>query len=230
MVLISFVVQCTRPIRLQNCVFGLCPTFKRLSTARPVPSKTYPSSLLIYHAGTLQTATIGMIRISTIMFFAAGCLIGAPAIYFDPASPNWRVPLIIAGSAVPMAVTVALTAPFVASVSVLLPSSARGSRAALMKFADKPARDTVLELTTMRFMPFPKRTAVRLDELRRIPEKGLRMANLVHIVPRQNDRTTQKSSAAKAEYYVRPGDRYTAATRAPGIWPVLLKNIPSAAS
>ena len=53
----------------------------------------YPERLLVYHMGTLPTAFIGMGKAMTVWVFGVGCLVAAPAFYFDPNSTMWTVPL-----------------------------------------------------------------------------------------------------------------------------------------
>lgn len=199
---------------------------------QPVRAKSeyaYPKSLLVYHAGTVQTATVGMIRVSTIMAFAAGCLIGAPAVYFDPTSSNWLVPVTIALSVIPMTATYGLTAPFVASIQLSVPNAARRTKADLLRFARTTPADTVLEFTTMRFMPFPKRVAVRFRDLKPV-RTTLKLANLETrprgtVLPSSPPSSLQELQKTQKQFFVRQGDQYTRSTRAPGVWSLLWDQI-----
>jgi len=53
----------------------------------------YPERLMVYHTKSLESATIGMIKLTPIILFAFGCLGVAPRFYFSPDYSNWFVPL-----------------------------------------------------------------------------------------------------------------------------------------
>lgn len=42
---------------------------------------------MIYHAGTVRVAFIGVMKITTITLFLSSCFIGAPVLYLTAASP-----------------------------------------------------------------------------------------------------------------------------------------------
>jgi len=88
-------------------------------------------------------------------------------------------------SALPLAILQYLTAPFVASISVLLPPVARRSTLSLNEFAKSASLDTVLEFTGLRLLPLPTRRSVRLGSLCKIDEMKKpwwKIANLKSVV------------------------------------------------
>lgn len=56
----------------------------------------YPERLLVYHAPVLTTVWVGFGKALTVFVLAYGCLLVAPAIYYNPEYPAWMTPAGIA--------------------------------------------------------------------------------------------------------------------------------------
>jgi hypothetical protein len=136
--------------------------------------------LNVYQAGPPRTVFIGLFRVVTIVVFSLGVLAVAPRMYFDPDTSMWWVPGVAIGSAVPFVVLALLSAPYVSTVRVLLPASAKRSHEALMAFAENVPADTKVSLQTMRWLPWPIHRQVFFSDLRRLPGTKL-SANLEHV-------------------------------------------------
>ncbi|KAF2148779.1 hypothetical protein K461DRAFT_271393 [Myriangium duriaei CBS 260.36] len=194
----------------------------------------YPSALNIFHSGTALTAYIGTIKLAGIYVFAQACLIQAPTIYIDSPDDFWWTPAAIALSSVPMILLQLMTGPFVNSINVKLPDAARRSPQGMKEFCRRPPPDTRLSFTTLRFIPLPKRRAVRLEDLRVLPQRVGRIANLEYLPPKLRQRCEERGRepswlegfiGGRRRFHVRPGERYTTSTRGPGIWSDLLEVI-----
>lgn len=53
----------------------------------------WPESLNIFDYGPAGTALVGTGKVSTIGFFIFSCIAIAPAVYYNPDSPAWMVPV-----------------------------------------------------------------------------------------------------------------------------------------
>lgn len=210
---------------------------KQMKTILMTVDVKYPSSLNIFHAGSGLTAYIGTLKLASILIFANSCLLQGPTLYLDSSATDtstFWTPAAVALSSVPMVVFQLMTGPFVNSVHVQLPDAARRSQQALQAFAARPPAETRLSFTTLRFFPLPKRRAVRLGDLRVLPPKMGRIANLEYLPPglrRRCDERGRKAGwwegliAGRRRFHVRPGERFTASTQGPGVWKELLKVI-----
>jgi hypothetical protein len=122
-----------------------------------------------------------------------------------------------------------------------LPESARHSRQGLMQFANtlisKPAAtaNTKLEFVTLRIFPFRKITSTFLHELRALPPKKLRLANIE--LPKSDawahrqrekgifKRMYEVISEPRYKFYVKDGRTYTMRTGVPGVWEAVAERI-----
>lgn len=141
-----------------------------------------------------------------------------------------------------MVVVALSTAPFVAQIVVQVPGWARRSTEALHTFARNMPSDTRVELTAMRFMPYPKTQGMRFGEMRTLPKSRLRWTNIEY-VPSASATVQKAGQSAGAEagsgtgtvekskrrstwqFFVRPGKRFTEGTRGPGVWEKMLEQI-----
>jgi len=123
------------------------------------------------------------------------------------------------------------TAPAVMNIHLKLPARVQRSEQALREFLRKPPSDTMVEFTAMRFLPWPKRRVMFLEDLRTVTPKNLRLANLEH-VPKANEgkETPYWLRATMGFYFVRKSSRYLQGL--PGsrggsekVWPTLLEHI-----
>jgi hypothetical protein len=133
------------------------------------------------------------------------------------------------------------TAPFTQRVYLQIPEQARRSRVDLMRFAQtltsKPVAtaNTKLEFTTLRIFPFRKKTTAFLHELRALPPRNLRLANLalekneewVKAQRRKGvfKRMIEVLAEPRYKFYVKEGRKYTMRTGAPGVWEEVAKRI-----
>ena len=125
-----------------------------------------------------------------------------------------------------MTATALVTAPFVADIRILIAPWARRSQDTLSKFVRNVPDETLLEFTTLRFMPFPKTRVVRFAGLRTTSESRWRLANLAYLPKSHEGRHVPWwLRAMMYQFYVRPGDRFTKASRAPGVWNTLMERV-----
>lgn len=178
--------------------------------------------LNVYQAGPPRTVFVGMFRIVTIVVFSIGVSMVAPRMYFDPDTSTWWVPAVIVGSAIPAVVLALLSAPYVSTIRVLLPPSAKKSHEALMAFAENVPADTTVMLQSMRWLPWPTHKQVFFSDLRRLP--GMKLsANLEH-VPLGHKQIESASKIAGGRLAMRMYGKYwvdmTARNKsqAPGVW------------
>ncbi|KAF2140941.1 uncharacterized protein K452DRAFT_359363 [Aplosporella prunicola CBS 121167] len=141
----------------------------------------YPERLLIYNAGAGRTAYIGFFKLVTIFIFAGGCLIVAPAVYYDPNSAPWKMPAVLLASTIPMLAISTTTAPFVNSIFLYLPPKARTSQEALLRYARALPPTTRLDLATVSFRGSAKTSGCQLRELRSMPGKRWGIANIERV-------------------------------------------------
>jgi hypothetical protein len=134
-----------------------------------------------------------------------------------------------------------VTAPFTHQVFLQIPEYARRSRIDLMHFANtltsKPAAtaNIKLEFVTLRIFPFRKNTTAFLHELRALPPRKMRLANIALEKNEAWVRTQREKgifkrmfevvSEPRYKFYVKEGRTYTMKTGAPGIWEEVAKRI-----
>lgn len=129
-----------------------------------------------------------------------------------------------------------VTAPFVHQVFLQIPEHARRSRHQLLLFArslNSPATsdstaNTKLEFVTLRIFPFRKNTTAFLHELRALPSKRFRLANLE--IPKTEawaqrqrakgiaKRMLEVIAEPRYKFFVKEGKMFTAKTGVPGVW------------
>ena len=198
----------------------------------------YPERLLVYHVGTGKTTIIGFIKVSTILAFAVACLVAAPAFYNDPASPWWAPPagdsislsniyriltlLAIAIGAIPMIFVASISAPFVSTIHLRLPPEARLSKERLMRYTQLLPPGALLEITAMRFLPWPKRIGTRISELR--PFRSPVSIADIRRVPQKQGNTRNSWSLQQSKFYV--GEKEASKrSRAPGAWDNIMQQL-----
>ena len=178
--------------------------------------------LNVYQAGPPRTVFIGLFRVVTIVVLGLGVTAVAPRMYFDPDSSNWWVPTVAIGSAVPFVVLALLSAPYVSTVRILLPNSARRSTEALMAFAENVPADTKVLLQSMRWLPWPIHRQVFFSDLRRLPGTKL-SANLEH-VPLGHEQAKNANNILGGRFVQRMYGKYWVdmtvrnKSQAPGVW------------
>ncbi|KAF2402711.1 hypothetical protein EJ06DRAFT_505668 [Trichodelitschia bisporula] len=196
----------------------------------PPQTYEYPESLLIFNNGAFKSSLVATIKVATVCFFAGSCLFLAPRYVIAEEEANWKAgPAVLLG-AVPMLVVSTLTAPYVATVRMQLPSHARLSRQALMRFCNNLPHKTPLEFATVRLSGMQKTTATTVGELHPLKPRIGRIANIVRVIPGIQDKT---SLWAKMSVWVRePRNKFFVdgmegirRSRAPGVWELVMKEI-----
>jgi hypothetical protein len=129
-----------------------------------------------------------------------------------------------------------VTAPFVHQVFLQIPEHARRSRHNLLLFArslnnsatSASTANTKLEFVTLRIFPFRKNTTAFLHELRALPSKRFRLANLE--IPKTEEwaqrqrakgiwkRMLEVIAEPRFKFFVKEGKMFTAKTGVPGVW------------
>lgn len=178
--------------------------------------------LNVYQAGQTRTVFIGLTRVVTIVIFGLGVMTVAPRMYFDPDVSMWWVPTVAIGSAVPLVVLAMLSAPYVSTIRILLPASAKRNHQTLMAFAENVPADTKVLLQSMRWLPWPQHKQVFFSDLRRLSGRKISV-NLEH-VPLGHDQAKKANQTIAERLLVRMYGRYwvdmtaTNKSQAPGVW------------
>jgi hypothetical protein len=148
----------------------------------------------------------------------------------SPDHSNWWIPVYIVASPIPLVVMLFATGPFVHSIQVVLPASARKSKEALKIFAEHPGPNTVLRLHYMKLYPWTTNKEVLFGRLRR-KKPSLRngLANLEYV---QEHAVQHKGTIW---YWLVQGyfgkfwvdrDQLTDRGAVPGMWDTMWKQIP----
>jgi hypothetical protein len=186
--------------------------------------------LNVYQGSVIRTVSVGMMRTVTIVVFGLGVTMIAPRMYFDPDQSMWWVPAVLIGSAVPLVLTALLSAPYVSTIRVLVPPSAKKSTEALFRFAERVPEDTRVSLQSMRWLPWPTHKEVFFSDLRRLPGRQLSV-NLEHI-PLGNEAAENASKIFGGRLAMRMYGRYWVdmtsrnKSQAPGVWEKMWEQIP----
>ncbi|KAK2882416.1 hypothetical protein FQN49_000368 [Arthroderma sp. PD_2] len=127
-------------------------------------SKTQPGQGRVSRAKPKHIAFIGMMRVTTILVFVVSCAVVAPAFYAAE-FPWYIAPAIVVGGAIPMLFISFTAAPFVNQVYLSLPAFTQQSREHLRTYLNKVPRNATLNIETMKFNFYPKRTLVSISDL-----------------------------------------------------------------
>ncbi|USP82276.1 hypothetical protein yc1106_09550 [Curvularia clavata] len=171
--------------------------------------------------------------------FGTTLVFGVPPLWNNENQPDTRMrkmQAILVGilGTIPTLTLAYLTAPFVHQVFLQIPESARRSRHDLIRFASTLRRNplatanTKLEFVTLRIFPFRKHTTAFLHELRALPERRFRLANIElpktdAWAQRQREkgvlrRVLDVINEPRFKFYVKEGRSYTMKTKVPGVW------------
>lgn len=186
--------------------------------------------LNVYQGSVIRTVSVGMMRIVTIVVFGLGVTMVAPRMFFDPDQSTWWVPVVLVGSTVPFVLTALLSAPYVSTIRVLVPPSAKKSTEALRRFAEHVPPDTKVSLQSMRWLPWPTHKEIFFSDLRRLPGRQL-SANLEHI-PLGHEAAENASKIFGGRLAMRMYGRYWVdmnsrnKSQAPGVWEKMWEQIP----
>jgi hypothetical protein len=206
----------------------------------------YKSRLLIYDAGDSRTTWVSFWKAMALLQFGTTLVFAVPPLWTNENQPDPRLrkaQAVLVGilGTIPTLTMAYLTAPFAHQVFLQLPTHARRSRRDLMAFASslvaQPAAtaNTKLDFVTLRIFPFRRSTSVFLHELRALPARRLRLANIE--IPKTDawaDRQRAKGiwrrflevvNEPRFKFYVKEGRMYTVKTGAPGVWEEVARRI-----
>jgi hypothetical protein len=137
-----------------------------------------------------------------------------------------NVSSVIAASATVLPILHMTTRPFVTNIFIDIPAWARRSKKTLQDFSKQLPADTTLEIETMGLLPWPRTKAVRISDLRILPQGYGRLANLEQVVPADDTSKVPKSMRWSLEqFYARPVISRWKNSRAPEVWPLVLETI-----
>ncbi|KAH8726906.1 hypothetical protein GQ44DRAFT_142072 [Phaeosphaeriaceae sp. PMI808] len=252
--------QSNRPlsrIRISQFVCRLCqhkfstsPTLRLFgkaskSAAKPV-ERQYKSRLLIYDAGDARTTWISFWKAVALLQCGTTLVFAVPPLWKNENQPNPDVrkfQAILVGilGTIPTLTLAYVTAPFAHQVYIQIPEFARRSRKDLMSWAHtlnsktSATANTKLEFVTLRIFPFRKHTSAFIHELRALPPRKLRLANIE--LPKTDEwakrqrkkgifkRMYEVLSEPRYKFYIKEGRLYTMKTGAPGVWEEVAKRI-----
>lgn len=187
--------------------------------------------LNVYQAGQVRTVFTGMSRIVTIVIAGLGVFTVAPRMFFNPDVSNWWVPGVMLGSVVPFFAFALLSAPYVSTIRVLLPRSARKNHESLMRFAENVPGETKIMMQSMRWLPWPVHREVFFNDLRRLPGAKL-SSNLEHVPLGHEKQARDAGSVLGGGLAMRMYGRYwvdmtsSNKSQAPGVWEKMWDQIP----
>ncbi|CAK1354238.1 unnamed protein product [Cercospora beticola] len=226
----------TSRLHAQWHVRPLQQSIRLASRAAPSARQKSPVLTNVYRAGTAATLSVGITRVATIVVFLAGSTVYAPSYVFSPDHSNWLALAFLVASAVPAIVTALATGPMVHAIRVHVPDNIkRSGKEALRRFSAKTPPDTKVELSFMRFMPWPQKRIVSFATLRRLrPSLRSGISNLEYL-PRDDRRDAAKRKEYPlfdallrrwmARYYVNRNQKKDRAA-VPGVWDGMWKQIP----
>ncbi|KAJ4383813.1 hypothetical protein N0V86_000656 [Didymella sp. IMI 355093] len=203
--------------------------------------RMYKSRLLIYDAGDTRTTWVSFWKAMALLQFGTTLVFAVPPLWNNENQPDpnlRKAQAILVGvlGTIPTLTMAYVTAPFVHQVFLQIPEHARRSRHNLLLFArslNNPATsastaNTKLEFVTLRIFPFRKNTTAFLHELRALPSKRFRLANLE--IPKTEEwaqrqrakgiwkRMLEVIAEPRYKFFVKEGKMFTAKTGVPGVW------------
>ncbi|KAH7078644.1 hypothetical protein BKA63DRAFT_506833 [Paraphoma chrysanthemicola] len=208
--------------------------------------RRYPSKLLIYDAGDARTTWISFWKAVAILECGTALVFAVPPVWKNENQPDpnlRKAQAVMIGilSAIPALTLAYVTAPFTHRVYMQIPEYARRSRSDLMKFANtltsrpNDTANTKLDFVTLRIFPFRKETGVFLHELRALPPRKMRLANIE--LPK-SDAWAQRQRAKgvfrrmfdvinepRFKFYVKEGRTFTQKSGVPGVWEEVARRI-----
>ncbi|KAF1975468.1 hypothetical protein BU23DRAFT_529980 [Bimuria novae-zelandiae CBS 107.79] len=211
------------------------------TAAKNVKDKKYAEQIIIYEAGSNRTAFIGTWKAIALFQFGVCTVWLAPHLYLNENQPDKSVRVfqtvaVMALATLPSLILSFITAPFVTSIKLWpVPPNARHSLTALRAFVANLPPTTKLTIQTLRIFPMPKHTTVYAHELRALPPRPLRFANIV--LPksaawrqRQAEKPLWKGlwefiEEKRFKFYVKEGTTYTMRTGVPGVWEEVARGI-----
>jgi hypothetical protein len=122
-------------------------------------------------------------------------------------------------STIPPFVTHIFTHSYVATITLILPRSARSSATALQRFVSRPAPDTVLHIQTVKPWGTWQNNVVSLLSLREAKHRWTRLENFTTIHGRRSIIGTGQ------KFYVGDAEKGQTRSRMPGVWTSLARLI-----
>jgi hypothetical protein len=122
-------------------------------------------------------------------------------------------------SALPPIITHIFTHPYVATITLILPRSARSSATALQRFVSRPAPDTVLHIQTIKPWGTWRNNVLPLLSLREAKPRWTRLENFTTI------RGKQSMIGTGQKFYVGDSGKGQTRSRMPGVWTSLARFI-----
>ncbi|KAF2264464.1 hypothetical protein CC78DRAFT_235477 [Lojkania enalia] len=181
----------------------------------------------------MRTSFVAFWKGTAMFQFSVVCIFIVPMVYKNENQPDPNIRLVQAAgllflSAMPIVTLSYVTTPFVKTVFINLPSTARLSRDSLARFSKRLPPDTLLEFTTLRAFPFQRNTAVMLSELQALKPQWWRFANIERVKTKEFERLQRQKSLwrrllqivnePRFKFYVKEGRNYTIRTGVPGVW------------
>ncbi|KAK7189353.1 hypothetical protein DPSP01_013950 [Paraphaeosphaeria sporulosa] len=215
---------------------------RRVSTAaQNVKDKKYAEQIVVYEAGSNRTAFIGTWKAIALFQFGVCTVWLAPHLYLNQNQPDKSVRVfqtvgVMALATIPSIILSFITAPFVTSIKLWpIPPHARHSLTALRSFAANLPATTKLTFQTLRIFPMPKHTTIYAHELRALPPRKFRFANIelpksAAWAQRQREKSLFKRAwefveERRFKFYVKEGVAYTMKTGVPGVWEEVARGI-----
>ncbi|RDA93262.1 hypothetical protein CP533_6518 [Ophiocordyceps camponoti-saundersi (nom. inval.)] len=141
----------------------------------PSPGNLLPARVVIFHAGTVRTVFLALVRLSSLLVAVFFVLLIAPA-YVKADKDVASTAAIVVGGIVPLILITVSASPFVTHIYMHLPDAARTSRQALARYVESLPASTPLTLTTINALAIPRYTRLRAADLR--PATGSRLSRL----------------------------------------------------
>ncbi|PVI02364.1 hypothetical protein DM02DRAFT_560015 [Periconia macrospinosa] len=202
--------------------------------------KGYPTELLIYDAGDTRTTYVAFWKAVVLLQFGTCFVFITPLLYKNPNQPNEYIRFaqavgVTIASAIPCALLSFITAPYVSQVHMQIPPTATRSLTALRAFARNPPGTTKIRFLTLRIFPIGKFTTCTLNELRALPPRRFRMANLQRLKSKSYHEEQKKKAwqqklwqlvnEPRWKFYVKEGTSFTVRTGVPGVWESIAASI-----
>ncbi|KAF2643032.1 hypothetical protein P280DRAFT_421512 [Massarina eburnea CBS 473.64] len=207
---------------------------------KETPQRRYPTDLLIYDAGDTRTTFVAFWKAVALLQFGTCVVFITPMLYKNENQPNeyirsFQAIGVTALAAIPCAVLAYITAPFVSQIHMEIPLHVTHSLNAVRAFARNPPPTTRLRFLTLRIFPIGKATTTYVSELRALPSRRFRFANLERVAgPHWAAEQRKKSLGKKVwdlvneprwKFYVREGHAYTMRPGVPGVWEEIARGI-----
>lgn len=210
---------------------------RTFATDRPAKRRdgyTYPEKLNIFDSGFVPMMVNNVTRILGTVLFGVGTL-WAGSIPFDPATSNYWIPAYLISGAIPLIAHGLMIGGFVHHINILLPSSARRSKDALINFTHKLPGNTRLQMKIFWFRPWAHVKELELRDLRRLPASRLRL----RLTNMEQQPINEEMAIRAKQYPFRhwlvmsfmgrfwvARDQMKDRSRVPGVWNTIWEQIP----